>query len=91
MLEQLNEVVASQMQIWAVPGVSIGLLHNGEIETATYGIASIETETPVTTKTPFQIGSISKVFTLTLEQLQAESSPAAFESRTAARGRRFRV
>jgi CubicO group peptidase (beta-lactamase class C family) len=63
MLEQLNEVVASQMQIWAVPGVSIGLLHNGEIDTATSGIGSIETETPVTPKMLFQIGSISTIFT----------------------------
>jgi CubicO group peptidase (beta-lactamase class C family) len=66
MLEQLDDVVASQMQTWGVPGVSIGLLNNGEIETATYGVASIATNQPVTPETLFQIGSISKVFTTTL-------------------------
>src|SRR4029079_17968679 len=66
MLEQLDDVVASQMQTWGVPGVSIGLLNNGEIETATYGVASIATNQPVTPETLFQIGSISKLFTTTL-------------------------
>jgi CubicO group peptidase (beta-lactamase class C family) len=66
MLEQLKDVVASQMQIWGVPGVSVGLLKNGETETASYGVASIATNQPVTPETLFQIGSISKVFTTTL-------------------------
>src|SRR6476619_5871760 len=66
MLEQLSDVVASQMRTWGVPGVSIGLLNNGEIETATYGVASIATNQPVSPETLFQIGSISKVFTTTL-------------------------
>ena len=46
MLEQLKDVVASQMQIWGVPGVSVGLLKNGETETASYGVASIATNQP---------------------------------------------
>jgi CubicO group peptidase (beta-lactamase class C family) len=66
MLEQLNDVVADQMRAWAVPGVSIGLLKDGEIETAAYGIASIATNQPATPDTLFQVGSISKVFTTTL-------------------------
>lgn len=58
---QLKDVVANQMRTWAGPGVSVGLLHDGEIETATYRIASIETELPVTPRTLVQIGSIRKV------------------------------
>ena len=66
MLEQLNQVVADQMEPWAVPGISIGLLRDGEIESTTHGIASIATDQPVTPETLFQIGSISNVFTTTL-------------------------
>lgn len=58
---QLNDVVANQMRTWAVPGVSMGLLRDGQVETATFGVASIETELPVTPGTLFQIGSIRKV------------------------------
>jgi CubicO group peptidase (beta-lactamase class C family) len=66
MLEQIHDLVTEQMRAWAVPGVSIGLLHRGQIQTATFGIASIATNQPVTPETLFQIGSISKVFTTTL-------------------------
>ena len=77
MLEQLNDVVADQMRTWAVPGVSIGLLKDGKIETAAYGIASIATEQPVTPDTLFQVGSISKVFTTTLLVSFSRSWPKA--------------
>jgi CubicO group peptidase (beta-lactamase class C family) len=53
------------MRTWAVPGVSIGLFNDGEIETKTYGIASIATDAPVGANTLFQVGSISKIFTTT--------------------------
>lgn len=66
MLDQLNDVVETQMRKWAVPGISIGLLSDGHVETATYGISRIETNAPVLPNTLFQIGSISKIFTTTL-------------------------
>jgi CubicO group peptidase (beta-lactamase class C family) len=51
-----------------VPGIAIGILQNGHIEVATAGFASFAAHQPVTPKTLFQIGSISKVFTATLVQ-----------------------
>ena len=65
MLDELTPVVAEQMRAWAIPGVSMGLLADGQVETAVYGIASIATNAPVTPKALFQIGSISKIFTKT--------------------------
>ena len=65
MLEQLRDVVEHEMRAWAIPGISIGLLHDDQTETATYGIASIETNAPVLENTLFQVGSISKIFTTT--------------------------
>jgi CubicO group peptidase (beta-lactamase class C family) len=66
MLEQIHDLVTEHMRAWAVPGVSIGLLDRGQVQTATFGIASVATDQPVTPETLFQIGSISKVFTTTL-------------------------
>ncbi len=49
-----------------VPGMAVGLLHDGRFDGWGFGIASLETRTPVTAGTLFQWGSISKVFTATL-------------------------
>jgi CubicO group peptidase (beta-lactamase class C family) len=65
MLEQLEDVVEREMRAWAIPGISIGLLHDDQTEAAVYGIASIETNGPVLENTLFQVGSISKIFTTT--------------------------
>jgi CubicO group peptidase (beta-lactamase class C family) len=65
-LAEIDELVREQMERWQVPGLAVGIFHDGHVETAGYGIASIETKQPVVPETLFQIGSISKVFTATL-------------------------
>jgi CubicO group peptidase (beta-lactamase class C family) len=62
----LDEYVRGEMARWTVPGVALGILRDGTRELHGYGLASIETEQPVTPETLFQIGSISKVYTTTL-------------------------
>ena len=66
--EQAEVAVVAQreMERWPVPGMAIGVLHDGEVESWGFGVTSIETKQPVTADTLFQIGSISKVFTTTL-------------------------
>jgi CubicO group peptidase (beta-lactamase class C family) len=65
-LTEIDDVVREQMAKWEVPGLTVGILHDGNVETAGYGVTSIETKQPVVPETLFQIGSISKVFTATL-------------------------
>ena len=55
-----------------VPGVAVGILHDGEEAAAGYGITSIENPLPVTADTLFQIGSISKTFTATVIMMLVE-------------------
>lgn len=62
----LDECVEHWRAHWNVPGMSVGVLNSGEVDTRGYGITSIDTEHPVTADTLFQIGSISKVYTTTL-------------------------
>lgn len=66
MLEQITNVVASEMERWGIPGISVSTLHDGEVETRSFGIASIATNAPIQDNTLLQVGSISKVFTTTL-------------------------
>ncbi|MHB8574068.1 MAG: serine hydrolase domain-containing protein [Dehalococcoidia bacterium] len=63
---EIDHLVREQMQHWAVPGLALGLLRDGESEVRGYGVASLETEQPVTPGTIFQVGSISKTFTAVL-------------------------
>ncbi|HUY99239.1 MAG TPA: serine hydrolase domain-containing protein [Thermomicrobiaceae bacterium] len=65
----LDEAVHAAMERWSVPGVTVGILRNGDVERRAYGVTSLETEQPVTPDTLFQIGSISKVFTATLAMM----------------------
>lgn len=48
----------------ASPGCAAGVIHNGEyIHQAGYGLANLEYDIPITTKTVFRTGSLSKQFT----------------------------
>lgn len=47
----------------AVPGISVGILHHGAVQTAGFGVTNIKHPLSVTDETLFQIGSITKTFT----------------------------
>jgi CubicO group peptidase (beta-lactamase class C family) len=70
--QELRDIVEKNLQEWQVPGVAVGILHDGKIETHGFGLANIETGYPMTGDTLLQIGSISKVFTATLAMTLVE-------------------
>jgi CubicO group peptidase (beta-lactamase class C family) len=49
-----------------VPGIVVGILHNGEVSAQGFGVTNVDHPLPVTDTTLFQIGSITKTFTGTL-------------------------
>lgn len=49
-----------------IPGMAVGLILDSQPHVYTYGVASKETNVPVTEATLFEIGSVSKTFTATL-------------------------
>lgn len=61
----VDEFVEAQMVEEEVPGVSVAIVHNGEMVLLRgYGYADIDTQTPVDpTETPFRVASITKPFT----------------------------
>ena len=69
----LDEVVRDAMAEWQIPGVTVAILHDGEIETRGYGVISLETDYPTRPDTLFQVGSNSKVFTATLVKRLVEA------------------
>ncbi len=63
--QRLGEFIAELRREKGVPGVAVGILYQGEISTAGFGVTSVENPLPVTPETLFQIGSITKTFTTT--------------------------
>ncbi len=59
----VNTIMQQFMAKTGTPGAAVVLYVNGEPHTYYYGLADSKTETPVTEKTIFELGSISKVMT----------------------------
>ena len=59
--------VNKAIQTWKIPGLSIAIVRNDSVVYAKgFGVASVQTHTPVNERTLFEIGSSSKAFTATL-------------------------
>ena len=62
----VDPAIEPLMERHHVPGMAVGVIANGKTYVFDYGVASAETRKPVTQRTLFEIGSISKTFTATL-------------------------
>jgi CubicO group peptidase (beta-lactamase class C family) len=63
-LSGLERFVPDQLRKWKVPGVALAVVQNGQvIYSHGFGLRHVKGNLPVTTKTIFPIGSISKSFT----------------------------
>ena len=61
--KKIAQKIVSEMKRLDVPGVAIGIWHNGKESAEGFGVTSLEHPLPVTADTLFQTGSISKTFT----------------------------
>lgn len=61
------------MDEYRVPGVAVGLLHEGERYTAGFGVTNVNHPLEVTGGTLFQIGSITKTMTATVLMMLAQA------------------
>jgi len=69
---KVAQKIISEMKRLQVPGVAIGIWHNGQGFADGFGVTSLEHPLPVTANTLFQTGSISKTFTGTMLMQLAE-------------------
>src|SRR5438270_10073460 len=63
---KLRRVVEAAMKEFDVPGVAVGIFHEGKELAAGYGVTNLEFPLPVDAETLFQIGSTTKTFTATV-------------------------
>jgi beta-lactamase class C len=61
------------MSQYDIPGMALALTLDGRPHIFNYGMASKESQAPVTDSTTFEIGSVSKMFTTTLAALAQET------------------
>lgn len=60
----LDRFITDQLEKWKVPGLAIAIVQNGQVVYSHgFGLRDVKHGLPVTTKTIFPIGSISKSFT----------------------------
>lgn len=78
---RLSETVSGLMKKHAIPGVAVGILHEGVMQTAGFGITNMDHPLPVTEETLFQIGSITKTFTGTLVMRLVEAGKIDLNAR----------
>lgn len=62
----VDRVVHPLMAKHGIPGMAVGVIVHGKPYVFDYGVASLESRTPVTRRTLLEIGSVSKTFTATL-------------------------
>jgi CubicO group peptidase (beta-lactamase class C family) len=63
--EAIARLTQEKMKEFGVPGVALGILHNGTVSIRGVGITNVEDSLPVTPHTVFPIASISKTFAAT--------------------------
>jgi CubicO group peptidase (beta-lactamase class C family) len=70
--DALASLVESKMREHRVPGVAVGILHDGVVTTRGFGVTNVDDPLPVTDHTVFPIASISKTFAATMMMRLAE-------------------
>jgi beta-lactamase class C len=71
------------MAEYKIPGLAVGVVMDGETYVFTSGLANAKAGTPVTTDTLFELGSVSKLFTVTLAAEAERDGVLALQERIA--------
>ena len=77
----LERFVAEQLETWEVPGCAVAVIRNGAVELeAGFGTRELGTDSPVTARTVFPIGSTTKSFTAALVGSLADDGSLSWDS-----------
>lgn len=80
--KKIDELVQRTLESFNVPGISVGILKDGEVILAKgYGVANMDTGEKVNSATNFGIASISKAFTTTAIALLIDQGKLSWDDR----------
>jgi beta-lactamase class C len=80
---QASAAFASAIAEYKIPGLVVGITRNGEHSFYTTGLASRVDKRPATPDTLFELGSISKIFNVTLAALAEQRGLLSFNDKVA--------
>lgn len=84
--ERVDSLMRAEMARRLIPGAAVVVVRNGAVvQRATYGMASIELDVPVTPRTLFQVASVTKNMTGVAIMQLVEQGAFALDDRVAAR------
>jgi len=90
-VEPLADVVSTLAEELQIPGVAVGLLHDGQEHHAFHGVTSIDNPLPVDERTLFLCGSTTKTFTATAIMRLVEQGRVDLDARVRSYLPEFRV
>ncbi len=61
--QNIEEKIRQRVEFQETPGIAVGIYENGKTTYYTFGAANVQTKEPISSKTLFEIGSITKTFT----------------------------
>jgi CubicO group peptidase (beta-lactamase class C family) len=67
--QTIEEKIRQRVDFQETPGIVVGLYENGKVNYYAYGVANLQTGEAVSSKTVFEIGSITKTFTTEIAAL----------------------
>jgi CubicO group peptidase (beta-lactamase class C family) len=79
----LTDLLGQHASSSSVPGAAIGVLSDGSVTTAYYGLADVSTGEPVTPETLFSVGSLTKSMVATVLVRLAEAGRLSLDDRVA--------
>ena len=80
--DPVDDYIKAQMQERRIPGVALEIVQsNRTVKIASYGLANVELQAPVTAETAFEIGSITKQFTAACILLLAQEGRISVEDK----------
>lgn len=78
--ESLCRLTESEMRRHHIPGASLGVMLDGDVFTAGFGVTNLDNPLPVDPTTLFQIGSITKTFTCAAVMHLAEQNRVTLQA-----------
>jgi D-alanyl-D-alanine carboxypeptidase len=81
--DELGAYVAQEMQGRSIPGVAFAIVDKGKVTKRIYGMANLETDTPVRTDSVFELSSVTKPFTATAVMMLVEEGKLGLDDAVA--------
>src|SRR5512138_1959603 len=79
--ESIQAFARDEMARLEVPGLAVGVLHEGRVYAGGFGVTNVDHPAPVEVETLFQVGSTSKTFTATALMQLVEEGAASLDAR----------